>query len=382
VARVSLPTLPTTAELVTAAEAVELERRVAAVVAELVDVDEALEWHARADALAAYLARTDSHGPMQGAMRRIEARIGELLGETSQGKRTDLTVSRARQLRRRQDRVEFRRLADAVKADLLDYAADGEDSRWRRSRRALLEALRDELRAARRDERVTQLGEDRARLEDEARAELQRLEAAGGQPFELVVGDVRTWRPNRPVHAVITDPPYVTDDAVELYAELARFALDALEPGGVLAAMVPSWLLKKVILAMHEAVAERLVYRWAIVWQFASNANTLDYARRVFDRTKLVLVFHRGPWSDHAPVFDDFIGSLGRDKGLHPWQQSLEGFERLVTSLTRPGDVVCDPFTGAGTTAVVALRNLRTFVGCDIDPAAVETTRRRLEAAS
>jgi tRNA G10 N-methylase Trm11 len=37
-----------------------------------------------------------------------------------------------------------------------------------------------------------------------------------------------------------------------------------------------------------------------------------------------------------------------------------------------------DPFLGSGTTAVAAIMEGRQFLGCDIDPGCVETTRRRL----
>jgi DNA modification methylase len=52
----------------------------------------------------------------------------------------------------------------------------------------------------------------------------------------------------------------------------------------------------------------------------------------------------------------------------------------LVRRLTKPGQLVCDPFLGAGTTAVAALKLGRRFVGCDIDAEAVEQARKRVVA--
>jgi len=55
----------------------------------------------------------------------------------------------------------------------------------------------------------------------------------------------------------------------------------------------------------------------------------------------------------------------------------------LVERLTQPGDLVLDPFLGAGTTGVAALRTGRRFIGIDNDPEAVTASRARLaEAAS
>lgn len=55
---------------------------------------------------------------------------------------------------------------------------------------------------------------------------------------------------------------------------------------------------------------------------------------------------------------------------------------RCLALGSRPGDVVLDPFTGAGTTGVAALRMGRRFVGIELSPAYVEIARRRLGALS
>jgi site-specific DNA-methyltransferase (adenine-specific) len=80
-------------------------------------------------------------------------------------------------------------------------------------------------------------------------------------------------------------------------------------------------------------------------------------------------------------MFRDEIASTAPDKDFHEWGQSLDGFERLVASFSEPGEIVCDPFLGGGTTAVAALSQARRFAGCDVDEMAIETTRLRLEPA-
>jgi DNA modification methylase len=45
------------------------------------------------------------------------------------------------------------------------------------------------------------------------------------------------------------------------------------------------------------------------------------------------------------------------------------------------GGVVLDPFTGAGTTAVVALEHGRNFVGCELNPEYVAIARKRIESS-
>lgn len=50
-----------------------------------------------------------------------------------------------------------------------------------------------------------------------------------------------------------------------------------------------------------------------------------------------------------------------------------------VEMVTEPGETVFDPFCGSGTTGVAALETGRRFLGGDVDPAHVETTRQRLD---
>lgn len=53
----------------------------------------------------------------------------------------------------------------------------------------------------------------------------------------------------------------------------------------------------------------------------------------------------------------------------------------VVDDYSRPGEVVCDPFMGAGTTGVAAVEMKRQFVGIEIDPEAFDIACRRIEAA-
>lgn len=53
----------------------------------------------------------------------------------------------------------------------------------------------------------------------------------------------------------------------------------------------------------------------------------------------------------------------------------------IVDDYSRVGDTICDPFMGAGTTGVAAVKAARDFIGIEIDPAAFEIACRRIEEA-
>jgi site-specific DNA-methyltransferase (adenine-specific) len=54
--------------------------------------------------------------------------------------------------------------------------------------------------------------------------------------------------------------------------------------------------------------------------------------------------------------------------GWHPTQKPVALLERMVLAHTAPGDLVLDPFSGSGSTAIAALKNGRRFVGSEKDP--------------
>lgn len=56
--------------------------------------------------------------------------------------------------------------------------------------------------------------------------------------------------------------------------------------------------------------------------------------------------------------------------------------ERIIKASSNEGDVVADYYLGSGTTAVVCKELNRNFIGCDINPKAIEITKARLDALS
>jgi modification methylase len=65
---------------------------------------------------------------------------------------------------------------------------------------------------------------------------------------------------------------------------------------------------------------------------------------------------------------------------LHPTQKPEALLHRVLLASTSPDDVVLDPFLGTGTTAVVAKRLHRTFIGIERHPAYAEAAIGRIRA--
>ncbi len=63
---------------------------------------------------------------------------------------------------------------------------------------------------------------------------------------------------------------------------------------------------------------------------------------------------------------------------LHPTQKPEALLHRIMLASTMPGDIVLDPFLGTGTTAVVARRLSRHYIGIERHPAYVEAALGRV----
>lgn len=82
-----------------------------------------------------------------------------------------------------------------------------------------------------------------------------------------------------------------------------------------------------------------------------------------------------GMWRSPAARFD-----TGK-RNVHPSQKPVELMRSLVSDFTEPGELVCDPFAGSGTTAVACKLEGRSFVGWEIDPRYHAVAMQRLEVA-
>ena len=83
-------------------------------------------------------------------------------------------------------------------------------------------------------------------------------------------------------------------------------------------------------------------------------------------------------WFVNGDYRGEWIGDVARsdpndnDKRFHHWGQSESGIAGLLEQFSEPGQLVCDPFLGGGTTAAVALKMGLRFIGSDIDQSMID----------
>lgn len=95
-------------------------------------------------------------------------------------------------------------------------------------------------------------------------------------------------------------------------------------------------------------------------------------------RWKPILIYakHTRKFPTFGP---DVIEGKAETDPLFNWQQSLDTFEKLVKRFTKPGDIILDPFLGAGTTMIAALKNGRSCIGIELLKERIRYTQYRLK---
>lgn len=82
-------------------------------------------------------------------------------------------------------------------------------------------------------------------------------------------------------------------------------------------------------------------------------------------------------------VYDNGVYSapIHRDGGkrLHPTQKPLGLTRELILKHSREGGIILDTFCGSGTTLIAALKEKRSFIGCEIDKNYYSSGLKRIE---
>jgi DNA modification methylase len=79
------------------------------------------------------------------------------------------------------------------------------------------------------------------------------------------------------------------------------------------------------------------------------------------------------------PVVQGAERLRGEDgRALHPTQKPEALVERCVLASSNEGELVIDPFSGSGTTAVICARLGRKFLGFEMDKAYVSASKKRV----
>lgn len=185
------------------------------------------------------------------------------------------------------------------------------------------------------------------------------------------------------VDLVVTYPPYL----VNYKDRTGRRIANDTNPEAVLSVFAPlarvmkqnsyavcfaGWSALPQFAAAWEAAGLKIVSQ--IIWQ-KSNASRHSYTQYRHESAYVLAKGNPVKPRNPLPSVMEWVYSGNR---RHPTEKAVEIIAPLVRSFSKPEGLICDPFSGSGSTSVAAALNNRDYIGIDIDPAHVATARARL----
>ena len=209
--------------------------------------------------------------------------------------------------------------------------------------------------------------------------------------------------PNDSVHALIMDPPYgsgnthmraqniVADTEIEnddedlwmdlmprVFAEASRI-LDPKE--SAICVFGEGGGPKRISNRIGDWLACYLEFDTTLVWNKTIPGMGWTYRRS----HEFIFIGHKKKsklrWFDKSGAVTTVIHIpriVNAEEGSHPTPKPIPLMEFLIRNHTKRGDIVCDPFSGGGSTGAACIKLGRQFVGFEIDPKWVEYSNKRL----
>lgn len=193
------------------------------------------------------------------------------------------------------------------------------------------------------------------------------------------------------VDAIITDPPYginyVSQTGARIQNDTAPFiwflydAFRVLKPGssgrGTLVCFT-RWDVQQVFIdairlagfiVKSEVIWDKVQYGMGDVKsQFAPSHENIIFA-----------VKGKFSFPGHRPKDLITHRKLPGNQMIHPTEKPVPLLADLITAVTKPGDLILDPFAGSGSTLVAAKKTGRRFVGIELDELYYERAQQRIE---
>jgi len=187
--------------------------------------------------------------------------------------------------------------------------------------------------------------------------------------WHIYCADMTEWQAPRQYDFIITDPPY-PKEYLPLYENLAKRATEWLKPGGLMVVMCGQSYLNEI----YQSMSKHIKYYWTGCYLTPGQPKPLRQ-RNVNTTWKPLLMF--GEYT--GKIFGDVFTSDKNEKSLHEWGQSESGMLSIISKMCLPGQYILDPFCGAGTTGLMAIKHGCLFDGIDTNSDNVKITQGRIQ---
>ncbi|WP_208319515.1 DNA-methyltransferase [Intestinimonas butyriciproducens] len=191
--------------------------------------------------------------------------------------------------------------------------------------------------------------------------------------------------------AIITDPPYginyVSPTGARIQNDAAPFiwflydAFRVLKPGssgrGTLVCFT-RWDVQQVFIDAIRLAG--FVVKSEVIWDKMQHGMG-DLKSQFAPSHENIIFAVKGKFSfpGHRPKDLITHRKLPGSQMIHPTEKPVPLLADLITAVTKPGDLILDPFAGSGSTLVAAKKTGRRFTGIELDNVHYVNAQRRIE---
>ena len=194
------------------------------------------------------------------------------------------------------------------------------------------------------------------------------------------------------VDAIITDPPYginyVSQKGESVKNDNAPFiwflydayrVLKRGESGRGTLACFTRWDVQQTFIDAMQLAGFKV--KSEVIWDKVYHG--MGDTKAAFAPTHENIVFAiKGKFSFNGSGPKDIITvpKLSSNQMIHPTEKPVPLLASLIAAITKPGDLILDPFAGSGSTLVAAKKTGRRYIGIEMDDGHYQRAVSRLEA--
>lgn len=178
--------------------------------------------------------------------------------------------------------------------------------------------------------------------------------------------------PDNSIDLIFTDPPY--DKAgIPMYSWLAQEAARVLKPGSFCMCYTGGLYFDSIMADM----LTHLEYFY-LCMTYEPGKTPRVWPRRIVQVSKPMVIFCKPPMRMPYQLVRN-VFQTRNDKHFHKWGQDVTCARYYIYCLSRPGDLLLEPFAGGGTTCVAALQEGRNFYACELNEKNAAICNQRLD---
>lgn len=189
------------------------------------------------------------------------------------------------------------------------------------------------------------------------------------------------------VDAIVTDPPYginyVSQTGAKVKNDEAPFiwflydAYRVLKPGGCIICFT-RWDVQQTFIDAMKLAGFKV--KSEVIWDKVHHG--MGDTKAAFAPSHENIIFAvKGKYCFPGGRPRDLVTyqKLASSQMVHPTEKPVGLLTNLISSVTKPGDLIVDPFVGSGSTCVAAKKTGRRFIGIELDDEHFLKASKRIE---